>query len=75
MIPPLSENSIRDHIAHWTLPPPGSMFQVLGTKKIQNDASDLKYRLCLSDGIHRFSQAMLQLPDATWNVPAGKPLM
>ena len=71
MAPPLSENYIQDYIAKWVLPPTGSVFQVLGTKKIAGDASNLKFRLCLSDGIHRFSQAMLLLNDHDSQVPPG----
>jgi hypothetical protein len=47
-------------------------FQVIGTKKIEADQTNLKYRLCLSDGVHRFSQAMLQLADQETPVPTGK---
>ncbi len=69
--PPLSENYIADYVAKWVLPPPGSVFQVMGTKKIGGDSTNLKYRLCLSDGIHRFSQAMIYLADADNPVPPG----
>jgi hypothetical protein len=69
--PSLSENYIADYVAKWVLPPSGSVFQVMGTKKIQGDPSNLKYRLCLSDGIHRFSQAMIYLADADCTVPPG----
>jgi len=75
MIPPLSENYIQNYIAKWVLPPPGSIFQVLGTKPIQGDSSNLKFRLCLSDGINRFSQAMLMLPDQDCQVPPGNTLL
>ena len=71
-VPALSQGYISDYVAKWVLPPPGSMFQVLGTKPIAGDDSNVKHRLCVSDGVHRFSQAIMQLADVDIPVPSGK---
>ena len=71
-LPELSKGYISDYVAKWVLPPPGSIFQVLGTKPITGDESNAKHRLCVSDGTHRFSQSILQLADQDTPVPTGE---
>jgi hypothetical protein len=70
----LSENFIADYVAKCLLPPSGSVFQVIGTKKLKPNGTNLKYRLCLSDGVHSFNQAVLQLADQRSSVPLGTPI-
>ena len=71
----LSEGSVINFICKGKIPPSGhSTFQVLATKKIQakeenhNTSDYTKYRLCFSDGNHRYSQAVL-LIDNVDDVP------
>ena len=66
----ISKGAILQYICKGELPPPSrSVFQVMGTRKIANppgagsNGNMLKYRVSISDGNHRFSQAVLMLDD------------
>ena len=68
---PLSEGSIINFIFNGQIPPSGhSIFQVLATRKIQDSSQNnyIKYRLCFSDGKHKYSKAVL-LIDKENDVP------
>ena len=65
----LSSGAILQYICKGELPPPNmSTFQVMGTRKIaapasssDSESSMAKYRVSISDGNHRFSQAVMML--------------
>ena len=62
MSPPLSGGAILQFICKGEIPPPNKCtFQVIATKKINAVGVDIenKYRISLSDGNHRFSQAVI----------------
>ena len=64
---PLSGGAILNFICKGEIPPPNkSTFQVIATKKIDSQSESdeyRKFRVCLSDGNHRFSQAVLLVYD------------
>ena len=64
---PLSGGAILNFICRGEIPPPSRCtFQVIATKKIdsQSESNEYqKFRVCLSDGNHRFSQAVLLVYD------------
>ena len=64
----ISRGSILQYICKGEFPPQSKcIFQVMGTRKIpipekeKSDQNMVKYRICLSDGDHRYSQAVLML--------------
>ena len=62
MTRPLSKGAISDFICKGEIPPSGkNTFQVIGTKKIQNQENGnyVKVRVGFSDGVYRFTQAVL----------------
>ena len=63
----LSGGAILNFICKGEIPPPNkSTFQVIATKKIDSQSESdeyRKFRVCLSDGNHRFSQAVLLVYD------------
>lgn len=65
--PALSQGSIAAFVAQGELPPAGkSVFQVIGTRPVGGEKvadNPTKFRLCISDGLSRFSHAMLVFPD------------
>ena len=66
----VSSGSVLQYICKGVFPPPAKCtFQVMGTRKIpipereKSVQNMVKYRICLSDGNHRYSQAVLMLED------------
>ena len=63
----VSKGAILQYICKGELPPPTKcVFQVMATRKIQTPSPDSsKYRISISDGVHRYSQAVLMLENET----------